>query len=154
MISFVDLHKPGDGNQDLTMALRDPLHVLQELMCHPQASGHQYLGFQYYRDAMGKRVFYDTNGCLNYQQAQERAGDDACPVPVILYVDATTARKHQEYRVVYSKSPRVCSYFFVHLHTKFIFFRIFSFTKKINSFVFRIISHCSEFNEGGLLLSM
>ena len=61
---------------------------------------------------MGKRVFYDTNGCLNYQQAQERAGDDACPVPVILYVDATTARKHQEYRVVYSKSPRVFSYFF------------------------------------------
>ena len=88
------------------MALRNHRHVLDELVGDPRAAGQQYLGFEYYRDADGKRVYYDTNGCLNYQQAQERAGDDTCPVPIILYVDATTARKHQEYRVVYSKYTR------------------------------------------------
>ena len=56
------------------MALRNHRHVLDELVGDPRAAGQQYLGFEYYRDADGKRVYYDTNGCLNYQQAQERAG--------------------------------------------------------------------------------
>ena len=81
--------------------MRKPEHVMGELLADSRAAGQQYLGFQEYRDGSGKRVYYDANGCLNYQEAQSIAGEDVCPVPYAIYADVTYGRKNLDYRVVY-----------------------------------------------------
>jgi hypothetical protein len=53
--------------------MRDPLEVLQELTGNIKCSGKQYYAFQEYRNEQGERVFYDTNGTLRLQGAQESA---------------------------------------------------------------------------------
>ena len=100
----VDLHKAGDGDQELTCILRDPVKVFRELIADPRASGSQYLGYRELRDATGSRIFYHSNGSLNYQEAQIRAGSGLIPVSVKIYIDATFGKSHMEYRPVYSKS--------------------------------------------------
>ena len=99
----MDLHKPGDGNQDLTFLFRDPSHVLAELLSDNRADGQQYLGFELYRDEDGQRVYYEANGCLGYQHAQKMAGTNVIPVPISIYVDVTYGKKSLNYRVVYSE---------------------------------------------------
>ncbi len=69
----VSLYKENDGTQDLKRFIRDPLEVLQELIGNVKASGKQYYAFYEYRNEQGERVFYDTNGTLRLQRAQESA---------------------------------------------------------------------------------
>ena len=69
----VSLHKENDGTQDLKLFMRDPFEVLLELIGNVKASGKQYYTSQEYRNELGRREFYHTNGTLRWQRAQESA---------------------------------------------------------------------------------
>ena len=90
------------------MYLRDPLEVIQELICDTKASGKQHFVFQEYRNEQGEREFYHTNGTLWWQQAQERAIRDAGPyagvLSIIFAIDATFVKKNTYFRPLYGNS--------------------------------------------------
>ena len=94
------MHRPGDGDQDLTMVLRDPATVFRELLSDPRGTGSQYFCFEEYRNEEGQRVFYHSNGSLTYQQAQEEADPEVSPVSLVLCCDGTYGQKSLPYRKI------------------------------------------------------
>ena len=78
-----NLHRPGDGNQDLVFIIMKPKDVLRELISDPRASGAQCSEYEEYIDLVVYRVFYHANGTLSFQKAQKRAGQGVSLLSII-----------------------------------------------------------------------
>ena len=103
MMEVIDMHRPGDGRQELTLVLRNPVQTFLDLFRDPRANGHQYYSAETYTNEHNEPVFYHSNGCLSYQQAQLEAGPGVTPVSCILYCDGTFSETSKEFRTVYGK---------------------------------------------------
>jgi hypothetical protein len=88
--------------------MRDPLEVLQELIGNVKASGKQYYATQEYRNEQGERVFYDTNGTLRLQRAQESALELGGPNTGVTYF--------RPWYSMYFISFHIFSYLFISFH--------------------------------------
>ena len=104
----VSLHRENDGTQDHKLFMRDPLEVLQELTGNIKCSGKQYYAFQEYRNEQGERVFYNTNGTLRLQGAQESALELGGPNTGVTYF--------RPWYSVYFISFHIFSYLFIYFH--------------------------------------
>jgi len=85
--------------------MRDPQEVCLELSRDPTAAGKQYFKFELYQNDNGEREFYHTNGAIWWQGAQTLAesigGAGTGIFSLVLYMDATYAKKNNYYRVLY-----------------------------------------------------
>ena len=76
-----------------------------ELFKDPTAAGQQYFEFELYQNDKGEREFYHTNGALWWQGAQTLAesigGAGTWVFSIVLYMDATYAKRNNYYRVLY-----------------------------------------------------
>ena len=106
-MEIIDLHRPGDGRQDLTFVLRDPIETFRTLVADPRAKGHQYFSFELYLNERNEIVFYHPNGALVYQKAQLEAGVDVTPLSLIITADGTYGENSKEYRTVYGECKHV-----------------------------------------------
>ena len=69
-----------------------------------RAAGRQYLCFEELHNEVGERLFGPANSSLSFQAAQIKAGEGVVPVSIILFSDATYAKKRLPYRPIYCKS--------------------------------------------------
>jgi len=109
----VSMHRENDSTQDHKLFMRDPLEVLQEVIGNIKASGKQYYAFQEYRNDQEEGVFYDTNGTLRLQRAQESALELGGPNTGVTYF--------RPWYSMYFISFHIFSYIFTYFH-KFLCF--------------------------------
>ena len=84
--------------------MRDPQEACLELFRNPAVAGNQYFKFELNQNDRREREFYHMNGALWWQGAQTLAetvvGAGTGVFSIVLYLDATYAKKNNYFRIL------------------------------------------------------
>ena len=84
-----NLWMPGDGNQKLTLVVRDYLEVFREIMRDPRWNDQFYLVARAIFDQSGHRLIGPPCSALNWERIQQKSGMDVAVGMAQLYFDGT-----------------------------------------------------------------
>ena len=96
-----NMHRPGDGDQDLHLYYFDLEGLVRDMFADPMVEGKQHLYFKADIAPSGKRRFTDAHTCLAFEEAARKIGPGVAIYSLVLFMDGTHQWKNVHVCPVY-----------------------------------------------------
>ena len=96
-----NMHRPGDGDQDLHLYYFDLEGLVRDMFADPMVEGKQHLYFKADIAPSGKRRFTDAHTCLAFEEAARKIGPGVAIYSLVLFIDGTHQWKNVHVCPVY-----------------------------------------------------